>query len=67
MLEQNEKPTVSLIHSVGWITAKDKAAVRLHPNISEWKEEGEAHGIGSMTIPMSAVRRVKRLTVWAFS
>jgi hypothetical protein len=63
-----EKIEPALIHSLGWITAKDDKWVRMHPNVTDrGDEESEIHGIGDITIPRSAIRKCKPLTVWAFS
>jgi hypothetical protein len=66
VLELDEKPERVFIHSLGWITAKNEKNLRFHPNVTD-RGDREFHGNGDMTIPVSALRKIKSLNVWSFS
>lgn len=52
-----------ICRSVGWIAAESKRAIVLIPNVHDGDESRNVsqNGCGDMTIPKSAIRRMKRL------
>lgn len=66
VLEEKEEIEHVWVRSMGWITAKDRTGIQIHSNITD-RGDREYHGIGSMTIPRSAIRKIKSFSVWTFS
>ncbi len=52
-----------LCHSIGWITSKSKRVIVLVPHIAQNKDLEIRQGCGDMTIPLVAVRKIKRLKI----
>jgi len=62
-IPQEGEPSAMLCHSIGWITSKSKRVIVLVPHIAQNKDLEIRQGCGDMTIPLVAVRKIKRLKI----
>lgn len=60
-IEKGVKPLGMACKSVGWLVRQSEKFIVVVPHLSQKNEIADQQGCGDMTIPRSAIVRIKRL------